>query len=66
MEKLKPWTSSGSGAEEAAERRVKKMEEEISGVLAGCGEDMKKLWEDVLVREMLRRKKIHLDIAPGL
>lgn len=67
LEKLKPWAPSSAGeGDEAAEKRARKKEEEVNGVLAGCGEDMKALWEDGIVREMLRRKKINLEIGPGL
>ncbi|EIM80220.1 G-alpha-domain-containing protein [Stereum hirsutum FP-91666 SS1] len=67
LEKLKPWapSSSGDSAEETLEKRARRKEEEVSGVLAGCGEAMKALWEDGVVREMLRRKKITLENGPG-
>lgn len=71
LEKLKPWSplSFGGGngeGEETMEKRARRKEEEVSGVLAGCGEAMKALWEDGVVREMLRRKKIDLENGPGL
>jgi hypothetical protein len=39
---------------------------EVTGVVVGCAEDMKALWEDSAVQEMLRRKKIRLEEEPGL
>lgn len=35
-------------------------------VIASCAEDMKALWEDETVQEMLRRRRVRLDDAPGL
>jgi hypothetical protein len=39
---------------------------EVTGVVVGCAEDMKALWEDSGVQEMLRRKKIRMEEEPGL
>jgi hypothetical protein len=39
---------------------------EVTGVVVGCAEDMKALWEDSAVQEMLRRKKIRMEEEPGL
>ena len=39
---------------------------EVAEVLAGLGEDMKAVWEDGVVREMLRRRKVRMEEAPGL
>jgi hypothetical protein len=49
----------------AADARVRKAAE-VSGVVVGCAEDMKALWEDSAVQEMLRRKKIRMEEEPGL
>ena len=39
---------------------------EVTGVVVGCAEDMKALWEDNVVQEMLRRKKVRMEEEPGL
>ena len=49
----------------AADARVRKAAE-VTGVVVGCAEDMKALWEDSGVQEMLRRKKIRMEEEPGL
>ncbi|KAH9017575.1 guanine nucleotide binding protein, alpha subunit [Lactarius hengduanensis] len=48
----------------AADARVRKAAE-VTEVVVGCAEDMKALWEDHAVREMLRRKKIRMEEEPG-
>ncbi|KAH9993429.1 guanine nucleotide binding protein, alpha subunit [Russula vinacea] len=48
----------------AADARVRKAAE-VTGVVVGCAEDMKALWEDSAVQEMLRRKKIRMEEEPG-
>jgi len=49
----------------AADARVRKAAE-VTEVVVGCAEDMKALWEDNVVRDMLRRKKIRMEEEPGL
>jgi guanine nucleotide-binding protein subunit alpha len=49
----------------AADARVRKAAE-VTEVVVGCAEDMKALWEDGAVQEMLRRKKIRIEEEPGL
>ncbi len=41
-------------------------EEEIMEVIASCREAIKALWEDDIVGEMLTRRKVRLEDAPGL
>ncbi|KAI9448616.1 guanine nucleotide binding protein, alpha subunit [Lactarius psammicola] len=48
----------------AADARVRKAAE-VTEVVVGCAEDMKALWEDNAVREMLRRKKVRMEEEPG-
>jgi len=40
--------------------------EEITGVIAGCKEDIKALWEDELVQKVLTRRKYRVDESSGL
>ena len=40
--------------------------EEITGVIAGCREDIKALWEDELVQKVLSRRKYRVDESSGL
>ena len=39
---------------------------ETADILAGCADDMKAIWEDPTVREMLLRKGIRMETTPGL
>ncbi|KAI9463919.1 guanine nucleotide binding protein, alpha subunit [Russula earlei] len=48
----------------AADARVRKAAE-VTEVVVGCADDMKALWEDSAVRDMLRRKKIRMEEEPG-
>jgi guanine nucleotide-binding protein alpha-1 subunit len=47
-------------------QRSKDLEEEVLEILASCRDDIKSLWEDPTVHEMLSRRKIRLEDAPGL
>ncbi|KAI0673186.1 G-alpha-domain-containing protein [Trametes maxima] len=38
---------------------------ETADIIAGCAEDMKAIWEDSTVREMLLRKGIRMEATPG-
>ena len=39
---------------------------ETAEIIAGSAEGMKTLWDDDVVQEMLKRRKVKLDTAPGL
>ena len=40
--------------------------EEIAGVIAGCKEDIKTLWEDEVVQSVLSKRKYRVDESSGL
>ena len=40
--------------------------EEITGIIAGCREDIKTLWEDELVQKVLSKRKYRVDESSGL
>lgn len=40
--------------------------EDITGVIAGCREDIKALWEDELVQKVLSKRKYRVDESSGL
>ncbi|KAF9481633.1 G-alpha-domain-containing protein [Pholiota conissans] len=44
---------------------IRDTEEEIMEMIAACREDIKELWEDDIVGEMLSRRKVRLEDAPG-
>ena len=58
----------GGGAAGVAARAAAwaRTDAEVAEVLAGLGEDMKAVWEDGVVREMLKRRKVRMEEAPGL
>lgn len=47
-------------------QKTKQDEDDISEVLASCKEDIKTIWDDPTVKEMLNRRKIRIEDAPGL
>lgn len=40
--------------------------EEITSIIAGCGEDIKTLWEDEVVQRILSKRKYRVDESSGL
>ncbi|KAL0576691.1 hypothetical protein V5O48_005290 [Marasmius crinis-equi] len=46
-------------------RKMRSVDDEISEVIAGCRDDMKAIWEDATIREMLARTKTRLEDSPG-
>jgi len=49
----------------AAETRARK-DAELAEVISGCAEDMRALWEDPAVRELLKREDVRMEHSPGL
>lgn len=67
LEKLRPARPSTSSSRDSMEgARGRREAEETSQIIAGCREDMKALWEDKTVREMLARRKVRLEEGGGL
>lgn len=50
----------GSGRKRSSE------DSETAEVLASCAEDVKALWADDVIQDMLRRRRLRLDMLPGL
>ncbi|KAI3604173.1 putative g-protein alpha subunit [Moniliophthora roreri] len=46
-------------------RKIRSVDDEISEVIAGCRDDMKAIWEDPTIREMLNRSKLRMEDSPG-
>lgn len=44
----------------------KDVEEEIAEILHNCREDIKTLWEDPIIKEVLSRRRARIEDAPGL
>ena len=56
-----------SMSEGGAMRKSKDIQmRETADILAGCAEDMKAIWEDPAIREMLLRKGIRMETTTGL
>ena len=53
---------SGSGSRP---QDLKEMEE-VAGIIAGCKDDMKAIWEDAVIQKMLKKRKYRLEDSPGL
>jgi guanine nucleotide-binding protein alpha-1 subunit len=47
-------------------RKKSQQDGETAEVLASCAEDIKALWADEIVQEMLKRRKLRLELLPGL
>ncbi|KZT07849.1 G-alpha-domain-containing protein [Laetiporus sulphureus 93-53] len=39
--------------------------DDVTEIVAGCGEDVRALWEDEVVREMLKRRKMQMEESGG-
>ncbi|KAI0085497.1 guanine nucleotide binding protein, alpha subunit [Irpex rosettiformis] len=50
---------------DATLRRKGGDEAETSEIIASCKEDMQALWEDSVIQEMLKRRRLRLDLMPG-
>ncbi|RDB17773.1 Guanine nucleotide-binding protein alpha-4 subunit [Hypsizygus marmoreus] len=59
MRTTRPENGSGST------RKMKDNEDDISEVIASCKDDIKAIWEDPLVKEMLNRRKVRIEDTPG-
>ncbi|KAG6836284.1 hypothetical protein H0H93_009475, partial [Arthromyces matolae] len=59
--------SSGRQARQDAEdqRKVQVIEDDVAEVLDACKDDIKALWEDQVVAEMLNRRKARIEDSPG-
>ena len=48
------------------QKRRESDEKETAGVLASCADDIKALWKDETVQATLKKRRIRLDLMPGL
>ncbi|KAI0049030.1 G-alpha-domain-containing protein [Auriscalpium vulgare] len=64
LERFRPRNGDAQDTARAAENRLRKVAE-VTEVIAGCGDDMKALWEDPVMKELLARKKIRMEDEPG-
>ena len=53
-------------SEGAGQKQREVQMRETADILAGCAEDMKAIWEDPVVRDMLLRRGIRMETTPGL
>ncbi|KAJ3758968.1 guanine nucleotide binding protein, alpha subunit [Lentinula raphanica] len=51
--------------DDTALRKLQEADDEIAEVIAGCRDDMKAIWEDSTVREMLSRGKTRVEDSAG-
>lgn len=52
--------------ENGAVRKRGMEDTETAEVLASCAEDIKVLWADDVIQDMLRRRRLRLELLPGL
>jgi len=69
LQRFKPWQG-GEGTASVVDTRAvewqRTKDAEITQVIAGCADDMQAMWEDTVIRGMLRRKRIRMEDLPGL
>lgn len=65
LEKLQLVHKDGAIPEPVLRRREEE-KYEITDILVGCREDMKSLWDDTEVRQILKDRKAHIEDSPGL
>ncbi|KAF5375428.1 hypothetical protein D9615_007931 [Tricholomella constricta] len=46
-------------------RKAKEIDDDVTEIIASCKDDIKALWEDPIVAEMLNRRKVRIEDAPG-
>ena len=62
-------TTAAPGASDAEPEYVQKLREsdsKTSDIIASCKDDMKSLWEDPVINEMLARRKFRIEDSSGL
>ncbi|KAL6302560.1 G-protein alpha subunit [Sparassis latifolia] len=61
----KSWNSQGE-ADSTIPRKYKEAQaRETKEIIASCAEDMRAIWEDPIVQEMLARRRINMEATPG-
>ncbi|KAF5366805.1 hypothetical protein D9758_006576 [Tetrapyrgos nigripes] len=65
LEKIKLMRNARAEATEGSLRKVRDVDDEIAEVIAGCRDDIKAIWEDSTVRELLSRSKMSLEDKAG-
>ena len=65
FEKLRP-AREGESCSEPIQKRRDEENYEIADILVGCKQDMKSLWEDTVVQQILTHHKAHIEDSPDL
>lgn len=65
FEKLRPAQEDGGRSELVLKRREEE-NYDFTDVVVGCKEDMKSLWEDPVVQQVLTHRKAQIEDSPGL
>ncbi|KAF8125644.1 guanine nucleotide binding protein, alpha subunit [Boletus edulis] len=64
FEKLRPARKDDSAPEPIQKRREEE-NYQIADILVGCKDDMKNLWDDIVVQQILAHRKAHIEDSPG-
>ncbi|KAG6377714.1 guanine nucleotide binding protein, alpha subunit [Boletus reticuloceps] len=64
FEKLRPARKDDSAPEPILKRREEE-NYQIADILVGCKDDMKNLWDDIVVQQILTHRKAHIEDSPG-
>ncbi|KAL5495940.1 hypothetical protein ACEPAI_1404 [Sanghuangporus weigelae] len=65
LEKLKSRNSTGSRDDSHTREWREREAEETNAIIAGCRDDMRSLWLDPTIRQMLARRKLRLEDSAG-
>jgi len=49
-----------------SQRKGKDRDDDVSDIIASCRDDIKSIWEDSTVKEMLSRRKVRIEDSAGL
>ena len=66
LSKFRPMRTQRPENEPGLTRRIQEAEDDIVEIIARCRDEIKSLWDDSIVREMLNRRKVRVEDSPGL
>lgn len=66
LDKFRTLRAGRPEATPGSQRKGKNVEGDLSEIISSCRDDMKALWEDPVIGEMLNRRKVRIEDAPGL
>ncbi|KAF8628588.1 hypothetical protein AX17_005983 [Amanita inopinata Kibby_2008] len=65
LDKIRTLRGGRTESESEALKTSNDLEDEVVETIVSCRDDMKELWEDSLIQEMLNRRKVRIEDSPG-